>query len=59
MDISFSVLEISHQPKYHFWVTILNFEIGDQQRSFTHIEKSQGVWKFQLLWLNNRCWILK
>lgn len=51
------LLEIRLAPR-ESWITLFNFEIGDQDRSFLHVEKSEGVWKFQLFWLNNKCWTI-
>jgi len=57
--MKFDLLNIEYEPKGWFWLTIANFEYSNQSRSLLHIEKNQGMWKFQLLWLANNCWIVK
>lgn len=41
-----------------FWITLFEIEWADQDRSLLHIERNQGCWKFQLLWLKNKCWVI-
>jgi hypothetical protein len=40
-----------------FWICALSVEWGDQERSLLHIERSGGIWKFQILWTKNGCWV--
>ena len=58
--MNFEALEINIQPELgQWWITILNFETANEYggRSLLHIERNNGVWKIQALWLNNNCWI--
>lgn len=57
--MKFDLLNIEYEPQGWFWLTIANIEWGDQCRSLIHIERNQGIWKFQLLWLANNCWIVE
>ena len=57
--LTFDLLNIEYEPQGWFWLTIANFEYGNQSRSLLHIEKNQKMWKFQFLWLANNCWIVK
>jgi hypothetical protein len=52
------LLSIEYEPQAWFWLSIVNVEYGDQDRSLLYIEKNGNVWKFQLLWLTNYCWII-
>jgi hypothetical protein len=53
------LLSIEYEPQAWFWLSVVNVEYGDQDRSLLYIEKNGNVWKFQLLWLTNYCWIIK
>jgi hypothetical protein len=53
------LLSIEYEPQAWFWLSIVNVEYGYQDRSLLYIEKNGNVWKFQLLWLTNYCWIIK
>jgi hypothetical protein len=53
------LLSIEYEAKAWFWMSVVNFEYGYQDRSLLYIEKNGNVWKFQLLWLTNYCWIIK
>jgi hypothetical protein len=53
------LLSIEYEPKAWFWLSVVNVEYGGQDRSLLYIEKNGNVWKFQLLWLTNYCWIIK
>lgn len=57
--MKFDLLNIEYEPQGWFWITIANIEYGEQSRSLLHIEKNGNMWKFQLLWLANNCWIVK
>jgi hypothetical protein len=59
IKMKFDLLNIEYEPKGWFWLTIASIEWGDQCRSLLHIERNQGMWKFQLLWLANDCWIVE
>jgi len=52
------LLSIEYEPKAWFWLSVVNVEYGGQDRSLLYIEKNGNVWKFQLLWLTNYCWII-
>ena len=53
------LLSIEYEAKAWFWMSVVNVEYGGQDRSLLYIEKNGNVWKFQLLWLTNYCWIIK
>ena len=53
------LLSIEYEPQAWFWLSVVNVEYGGQDRSLLYIEKNGNVWKFQLLWLTNNCWIIK
>ena len=53
--MKFDLLNIEYEPQGWFWLTIANIEFDEQSRSLLHIERNQGIWKFQLLWLSNNC----
>jgi len=56
-----NLLNIEYEHKYWLWLTILSIEYKGRDRSLLHIEYDYkaNVWKFQLLWLNSMCWIIK
>ena len=58
-EMKLDLLNIEYEPQGWFWLTIAYLEFGEQSRSLLHIEKNNGVWKFQLLWLRNNCWIIE
>jgi hypothetical protein len=54
----FNLFELNLWNEDAFWVTFFEIEWKDQDRSFLHIERNNGVWKFQFLWLKNKCWCI-
>jgi len=57
--MKFDLLNIEYEPRRWFWITIAEISYSGQNRSLLHIEKNEGLWKFQLLWLANNCWIIE
>jgi hypothetical protein len=56
--MSIELLNIELNKKW-FWITMANVTWKEQSRSLFHIEKYNGVWKFQLLWMPNNCWVVE
>lgn len=57
--MAFKLLEVDYCKGAWFWITILSIEFGDQCRSLLHVENQNSVWKLQILWINNNCWLLE
>lgn len=43
------LIDVDVEIGHWFWVSILNIQIGDQDRSMLHIERNGGAWKFEFL----------
>lgn len=54
-EMKFNLLNIEIEIGEWFWITIAEIETANQDRSLLHIERNNGVWKFQFLWLQNDC----
>ena len=51
-------LNIDYSAKNRFSITIAYIEYKNYSRSLLHIEKCESIWKFQLLWLSDFCWVV-
>lgn len=51
------VIADTYWSKSQSYFTLFAFDVNDSCRSLLHIERDMGLWKFQLLWLSNKCWL--
>ena len=52
MWFDLSLLEFSILPE-QFWVAILSISSGNFDGAFIHIERFNGHWRFDFLWLRH------
>lgn len=56
--MKFCFFEFEFESECWFWISFCSFEWGDQVRSLLHIERGGGIWRLQILFFPNGCWVI-